>query len=263
MKVLSSLALTALLAQGAWSQTIADRVSRVRSGTVRMTFASQPDVCGNGMNNISRRRSNEDMSWGRRESSRDVEYNYNCEYGPVRVVLGIDGGEVLSVRTYVGGRWRAPADNVTDLGEVPAQAAADYLVSLAATGSGRASRDAIFPATLADSAVIWPGLLKLAKDENRPRETRRQAVFWIGHAAGEKATEGLTSLAVNDTLDREIREQVVFALTQRPKAEGIPALIKIARTNRDPELRKKAIFWLGQSHDPRALELFEELLTRK
>jgi hypothetical protein len=28
----------------------------------------------------------------------------------------------------------------------------------------------------------------------------------------------------------------------------------------DPELRKTALFWLGQSEDPRALGLFEEIL---
>jgi len=39
-------------------------------------------------------------------------------------------------------------------------------------------------------------------------------------------------------------------------------LIRIARTHRNPELRRKAIFWLGQSEDPRALALFEELLTK-
>ncbi len=43
----------------------------------------------------------------------------------------------------------------------------------------------------------------------------------------------------------------------------MPALIAVARTNRDSEIRKKALFWLGQSNDPRALDLFEELLTRR
>ena len=37
----------------------------------------------------------------------------------------------------------------------------------------------------------------------------------------------------------------------------------IARQNADPELRRKAIFWLGQSDDPRALQLFEQLLTKR
>jgi hypothetical protein len=34
----------------------------------------------------------------------------------------------------------------------------------------------------------------------------------------------------------------------------------VVKTNPDPELRKAALFWLGQTDDPRALELFEQLL---
>jgi HEAT repeat protein len=59
-----------------------------------------------------------------------------------------------------------------------------------------------------------------------------------------------------------VREQALFALSQRPRDEGVPALIRIAKTNKAPELRRKALFWLGQSEDPRALALFEDLLTR-
>jgi HEAT repeat protein len=54
----------------------------------------------------------------------------------------------------------------------------------------------------------------------------------------------------------------VFALSQLPRDQGVPKLLEIARTHQDPRVRKKAIFWLGQSDDPRALALFEELLTR-
>ena len=57
-----------------------------------------------------------------------------------------------------------------------------------------------------------------------------------------------------------LRVQAVFALTLGPRDAGVPALISIARSYRRPELRKKALFWLGQSEDPRALALFEELL---
>ena len=42
----------------------------------------------------------------------------------------------------------------------------------------------------------------------------------------------------------------------------MPLLIEVARTNRSPKVREQAIFWLGQSGDPRALEFFEEVLTR-
>jgi HEAT repeat protein len=55
----------------------------------------------------------------------------------------------------------------------------------------------------------------------------------------------------------------VFALSQLDNDRGVPELIKVARTHRDPQIRKNAIFWLGQSEDPRAIALFEELLTTR
>jgi HEAT repeat protein len=65
----------------------------------------------------------------------------------------------------------------------------------------------------------------------------------------------------DDDEDREVRESAVFALSQLPREEGVPILIRAARTNRDPKVRRQALFWLGQSEDPRALALFEEILT--
>ena len=96
-----------------------------------------------------------------------------------------------------------------------------------------------------------------------PHDTRRNAVFWVSQAAGDAATRGLDSLVADERGDRDIREQAVFALSQRPRDEGVPILIRIERTNRDPEIRRKALFWLGQSEDPRAISLFEEILTRR
>ena len=54
----------------------------------------------------------------------------------------------------------------------------------------------------------------------------------------------------------------MFALSQMPKEESVPRLIEVARTNRNPEVRKQAMFWLGQSDDPRALKFFEEILKK-
>jgi hypothetical protein len=39
--------------------------------------------------------------------------------------------------------------------------------------------------------------------------------------------------------------------------------MEVARTNRNPEVRKQAMFWLGESKDPRAVKFFEEILNRK
>ena len=186
-----------------------------------------------------------------------------CERGPVRVVLDITGGTVREIRSYVGGKWKNSSASVTDLGVVPAREAAGYLISLAGGLAAKPGEKAIFPAMLADSAEVWPGLIRLARDPNVPTQTRRQSVFWVSQAAGEAATKGLNDIVTDNSVDRAVREQAVFALSQRPKEQGIPALIAVARTNRDPEIRRKAMFWLGQSNDPRAIALFEEILGKQ
>ena len=245
------------------AQSIASQVARVSNGSVRMSFTAKPGICGSG-NSIWHTGGRGRTTWGNDSNrSRDVEYEIDCSSGPGRVVLDRRNGEITDLRFYVGGRWRPAGADVVDLGMVPAREAANYLVSLAQTERGSMGEKAIFPATIADSADIWPALLKIARNPDVPRGTRGQSVFWLGQAAGDAATRGLNDLVVDNGVDREVREQAVFALSQRPREEGVPALIAVARTNKDPEIRKKALFWLGQSHDPRAIDLFEELLTKK
>jgi hypothetical protein len=256
-------ALAACAASALGAQSIADRVARASERSIRMSFATRPEVCGRGGN--IRRGGAWHGNFGNsdRNYSRDVEWDAACDYGPGRLVVDKRDGEIVALRFYVGGRWRPVTSGVTDLGTVPAKEAADYLVSLASTLPGRAGRDAVFPATIADSAVVWPALIRIARDQERPRETRNQAVFWLGQAAGDAATAGLDSLSQDSDVDREVQKQVVFALSQRPKDEGIPILIRVAKSHRDPEVRRQAVFWLGQSNDPRAIALFEELLTKR
>jgi len=239
------------------AQGVARRVAGVRDGKVRLTFAARPDVCGWG-NSISRG-SNTRFNWSSSDESPDVEYDSECSRTPVRVVLHVQGGNVMKVKTYVGGRWRPASSGVTDLGALSVRDATDYLLGLAATSSGSAGRDAILPATLADSVVIWPSLFRIARDDDRPGQTRKQALFWLGQAAGDRVGGRGDSPAKED-VDSEVRKQAVFALSQRRNGEAVPALIQVARSNRDPEVRKTALFWLGQTLDPRAISLFEEIL---
>jgi hypothetical protein len=260
-QLIASLALACSTSSLVGAQSIADRVARAGDGSVRMSFATKPEVCGRG-GSISRGH-NWRQQWGDDDRTRDVEWDTACDYGPGRLVLDKRDGEIVALRFVVGGRWRPAGTGVTDLGTVGAKEAADYLMSLATKLPGKAGRDAIFPATVADSAVVWPALIRLAKDDNRPRETRKQAVFWLGQAAGEAATAGLDSLSNDASVDREVQKQVVFALSQRPKDEGVPILIRVAKTHRDPEVRRDAMFWLSQSNDPRAIALFEEVLTKR
>jgi hypothetical protein len=258
---ISTVVLAVLIPGKASSQSLARRVADAPDGKVRLEFAARPDLCGNG-NYVSRGNHNR-TQWDS-DYSEDVEYAEDCMRGPVRVVLTKSGRQVVRIRTYMGGSWRAPTGTVTQLGTVSTREATDYLMSLASSASSsKIGSEAIFPMTLADSVEIWPGLLRLARDDSRPNNTRTQAVFWLGQIAGETITKNLADLTGEAALDREVRKQAVFALSQRPQRDGVPALIQIARTNKDPEIRKTALFWLGQSRDPRALALFEEILSRK
>jgi hypothetical protein len=247
-------------------QSLEQRVARAPDGDVRLSYAARPGVYGNGYNIITW-----DCDRGRcRSQHNDGDYRGKewedsrtpCDSGPVRVSLTKRGTEVTRLRVYVGGAWRA-TDGVTDLGTVGAVEAARFLLSVVRTATSGDGEKAVFAATLADSVTVWPDLLRLARDAGTPRRTRRTAVFWVGQAAEEAATRGLDEIVTGDTVDREVREAAVFALSQRPREEGVPALIRIVRTHRDPEIRRKALFWLGQSEDPRALALFEELLVKQ
>jgi HEAT repeat protein len=249
------------------AQTIARKVSQVKDGTVRMSFAARSDVCGNGAGNISTGNgTNRTYRSGNGSSttttSRRNEWEDDCESGPVRVAIDIADGKPIALRAYVGGRWR-PGPDITDLGTVPVKDAVDYLLDNLARADGKVAGEAIFPATIADSAVVWPRLLTLAKDDTRSKSVRTQAVFWVSQAAGEKATAGLVEVVGDAAAEQDVRIQAVFALSQRPKDEGIPALIEIAKNNKDPKIRKQSIFWLGQSGDPRAIAYFEAILNKK
>ena len=266
--LIGSIALLLLAGAGtAAAQSLADRIMDVRDGTVRLAFGVRDGICGDGETFIRDRSHGEDnfitfedggSSWRGRPGRSWRERP--CEPGPARVAITKDGGEITRVRLYVGGDWATASGRITDLGIVAAPAAARAMVAIARRSSN--AEKAIFAATVADSAMIWPDLLALAKDDRVRKDTRKSAIFWLSQAAGDEATRGLTELAEGEEGDREIRDQAVFAISQLDDDRGVPILIRIAKENRDPKIRRKALFWLGQSDDPRALRLFEEILTK-
>jgi hypothetical protein len=56
-----------------------------------------------------------------------------CDNGPGRIVIDKDRGEVIDLRFYVGGRWRANS-SATDLGQLSTREAAALLLTLADPG---------------------------------------------------------------------------------------------------------------------------------
>lgn len=110
----------------------------------------------------------------------------------------------------------------------------------------------------ADDNAKW--LIDVATDTKEPVEMRKKALFWAGQTKGV-SMDDLASL-YNRVDDREIKEQVIFVYSQRRESGAVEKLMDIARSDKDPELRKKAIFWLGQSRDPRAIKFFEDIINK-
>ena len=59
-----------------------------------------------------------------------------------------------------------------------------------------------------------------------------------------------------------MKEQLIFVYSQRHESDAVDALMEIARTETDRDLRKKAIFWLSQSHDPRVAQFLLDIINK-
>jgi len=147
--------------------------------------------------------------------------------------------------------WRTgvrPADSI------------EYLATLATGDSSRRlANNATMAIALHGDQQASDRLIALARSA-KSSDVRGAALFWVAQRAGDKAVGTITQ-ALEDP-ETEVRKKAVFALSQLPKDEGVPKLIEVARTHRDAAVRKQAMFWLGQSHDSRALTFFEQILTQ-
>ena len=255
MRLAYSLIILGLTASSGAAQTsLATRVV-ASNGPVTFHFAARDGVCGDGESFIRTGRHQYHGSWS---SHRAME---PCGFGPVQVRITVDNGAVDRVQYWVGPlRDRA----ARDLGAVSAPEAARYLMTIAASGTARASAKAVFPAVLADSATVWPGLLAIARDSDRNRATRQEAALWLSRFASGAVAGHRNDPFVEDDSDKteeeELKTQAVFVASQLPRGEGIPLLLETARSNKSPRVRASAMFWLGQSGDERAIALFESVL---
>lgn len=95
--------------------------------------------------------------------------------------------------------------------------------------------------------------------EGESEELRAQSLFWLAQTDAPQAARWIREAIARDPAS-EVREQGVFALSQLE--DGAPELLALLRESDDREVKRQAIFWLGQSDDPRATAELERLLTR-
>jgi HEAT repeat protein len=238
------------------AQSLASRVAAVDNGAVTFHYAARPGICGDGDSFVRTGPRTYHGSWS---SRRPME---PCIFGPVQVRLTLEDGAVQRLESWVG---PLRSRGARDLGEVSAPEAARYLMTIAERGTARASKNAIFPAVLADSATVWPALFPIARNtETRSKSTRQDALFWLSRFASAALAGRPNNPFAEDeespSEDDELKTHAVFVLSQLPRVDGIPQLLEVARSNRNWRVRSQALFWLGQSGDPRAIALFESVL---
>jgi HEAT repeat protein len=103
-------------------------------------------------------------------------------------------------------------------------------------------------------------LMNIAVNPKEDIELRKKALFWAGQSG--VATSDLSSLYAR-MADTEMKEQMIFVFSQRQHdPAAMDKLFDIAKNEKEPELRKKAIFWLGQSRDPRVQQFLMDLINR-
>lgn len=102
-------------------------------------------------------------------------------------------------------------------------------------------------------------LMNIALDETESIEQRKQALFWAGQQGGNIAD--LVALYGRMT-NTEMKEQLIFVYSQRNDKAAADKLVDIAKNDPDRELRKKALFWLSQSDDPRVAEILQQIIDQ-
>jgi hypothetical protein len=118
---------------------------------------------------------------------------------------------------------------------------------------------AVFALTESKEPEALSTVVAVAHNDSSAR-VRGQALFWLAQKAGQKMAESSIRDAIANDPETDVKKRAVFALTQMPNGEGVPLLIQVARSNSNPEVRKQAVFWLGQSKDTRALSFIEDVL---
>jgi len=119
----------------------------------------------------------------------------------------------------------------------------------------------IFSLSQTRDASNYRWMMDIALDENENIEIRKKALFWANQGGSRTDIADLVRL-YDSMKDREMKDQLIFVYSQRREDAALDKLFAIGKNDPDRELRKKAIFWIGQSRSPRAAAYLQELINQ-
>jgi HEAT repeat protein len=102
----------------------------------------------------------------------------------------------------------------------------------------------------------------LARRDACSAPLRRKAVFLLSQQRSAETADALMRVAQTDP-DREVREQAVFWLSQVNTPRATELLVGIVNGAGDPALKEKAIFALSQQNTPRSNQVLREVAARE
>ena len=246
------------------AQGLERRIENAREGRVQFTYPARSGVCGNGRSYIQTGPGS--YSGNFYGSMSETMRNDPCVAGPVRVVIDRAGRDLISIETFVGPVQRDPG--ASDLGEVRASDAADYLLGVASKAEGAAARQAIMPAMLADVGDMSRELLAIARNQDRPRDVRSSAMSWVARSTENESsipssvTNALLAIAKDDADNQQVRRSALSVMSRLEHGAGIPPLIDIARGTDNSWLTREAMGVLASSGDPRARDYLRSSVRR-
>jgi hypothetical protein len=239
-------------------------VAAVPEGTVTFTYASRPEVCGDGRSIIVRQLGTESGVIVYSPNGMTSMDSWNgpgpgptCAHGPVRVRLSLRNGQVVALRPSVG--WTGGNGGARDLGTTGGQQVADFLLDLARTAPESVCFNAMFAAAIADSARISATLLVIARDRSLRPANREQALKWVARTApreGNDVAAGVRVIAADETDHPDVRERAIRVLAH-PADDGF--LRDLYGRLRLQALKERVIRVVAESHTPANLEWVERI----
>jgi len=108
-------------------------------------------------------------------------------------------------------------------------------------------KKAVFALSQTKVARAQQVIRDLASKEGAEEEVREQAVFWLGQSHDAGNADFLRTL-YSKTGNTELKEKILFSISQIRSPASDKWLLDVALNGKeDIELRKKALFWAGQS----------------
>ena len=197
-------------------------------------------------------------SWGTRDGAPPIAVT------SVEVYAAVRDGRVRQLQfASEGCPVQAENRSVLWLDGVAPAASVELVARLAARRGEAGADDELSERALAGLAFHADPAAPLALvhlgREGATEDLRAQSLFWLAQTDAPQAARWIREAIARDPAS-EVREQGVFALSQLP--DGAPELLALLRESADRDVKRQAIFWLGQSDDPRATAELERLLTR-